>query len=126
MSASLIENLRLAKANLSAAKEQVFQAEAAIYRHYENQLPQEGTFKDGDLKIQTSFYYKWGQEALLTAKANYPSSEPWPFELQYLPDNKQIKYLKEYRKELYDILQSALTITPKKPAFLLKGEKEND
>ena len=122
----LIEDLRAAKARLGEAKEAVFQAEAAVYLHYKEQLADEGTFNVEDLKIKTGFYDKWSQEALIEARSGYPKDEPFPFLTEYKPDTKQLKYLKEHKPALYEIVKVALSRTPKKPSFEIKGEKNDD
>ena len=122
----LIENLRLAKVNLAKAKEDLFKAEVAVYESVKDKLPEEGTFKEGDLKIKTGHYYKWNQETLLLSKANFPKDDPWPFVSEYKPDNKSIKYLKEHKPNVYKILLPALVVTPKKPSFEILGMKDDD
>ena len=122
----LIDKLRQAKLNLADAKEKLFQAEVAVYEAVKDKLPTEGTFKEGDLKIKTGFYQKWNQEALLASKAEFPSDDPFPFIMEYKPDNKSIAYLKENKPTVYALLVPALTLTPKKPSFEIKGMKDDN
>jgi hypothetical protein len=121
---TLIDSLRVAKEKLAEQKEAVLQAEITLYEALKEQIPAEGTLSLGALKIKTGFYQKWSQESLIEARRKYPSGEPFPFSMVYEPDNKQLKYLAEYRPELYEIVRPALSLTPKKPSFEIKGGKD--
>jgi hypothetical protein len=121
---TLIEKLRSAKNDLALAKAKVLEAEIALYKEYQDKIPEEGSFKVDDLTIKTGFYPKWDQESLAIAEQAFPKSEPFPFSMEYKPDNKALSYLKEHKPMLYEKIAVALSLTQKKPAFTLKGMKD--
>lgn len=116
----LVENLRIARGAVEAAKEQELQAQIAIYNTVKDELPESGSYKNGSLKITTGFYQKWNQESLAQARMAFPENEEFPFSLEYKPDNKALAYFKKHKPELFSVISSALTLTPKKPSFEIK------
>jgi hypothetical protein len=122
----LIYKYRSAKNDLAEAKARLLEAEIALYQFYKNEIPEEGSFKVEDLTIKTGFYQKWNQEALTKVEYSYPRKEKFPFSLEFKPDNRAISYIKDHRPDLYVMIEQALSLTPKKPSFSLKGEKNDD
>ena len=85
---------------------------------------------EGGLKITTGETEKWDNDqiSILYAKwvsgqvaFNYPT---FPFTQQWKPDNTGLKSIKEHNTQLYrGLIEPALTVKPKKPAFSIKEDK---
>jgi hypothetical protein len=95
--------------------------ESEIYALTEAQLPEKGTHTlDTGLKIATGYTEEWDQELLTRAYNGWQAPLPFPFAGQWKADGKAVTYLRENAPELYKIIQPALTLKPKKPAFSFK------
>lgn len=117
----LVENLRIAKANLAVAQQNVTDAESAIYLAGKEFLPEKGTVNFTGVKVRTSFYEKWDDLELAGIEQKWPevSNLPFPFKKTYKADGKAISYIRENAKEAYALIEKALTTTPAKPSFEL-------
>lgn len=124
----LVENLRVAKGNLAIAQKAVQDAEGAIYVAGGANIPEKGTVHFQGVKVVTDFYQKWDDKQLAAAEVEWPkhSNLPFPFKRTYKADGKAITYIRENAKETYEVISPALTLTPKKPSFVLEGEKETE
>ena len=111
------------KAALSEAQEAHLQSEINLYNAVRDELPDKGTYHAGDITITCGYTEKWHQGMLHDIEWNAPV--PFPFEQEYKPDAKAVSYIRDNLPELYKELSKALVITPKKPAFKLKGEKQH-
>lgn len=120
----LVENLRVAKANLAIAQQAVIDAESAIYSAGESILPEKGTTHFEGVTVVTKVYEKWNDAELSVIEQTWPtvSNLPFPFKKTYKADGRSVTYIRENAKPAYDILAKALTVTPAKPSFELKGE----
>lgn len=122
----LAVNLKTAKTNLEIAKRDVEAAEAAIYIAAQAFIPEKGTTHVTGVKIVTAMDEKWDQAKLAEIETTWPrkSNLAFPFKKEFKADGKAITYLRENAKEAYAELEPALVSKPKKPAFILEGEKE--
>lgn len=124
----LAENLRIAKGNLAVAKKAVEDAEIAVYNAAVAvaPLPEKGTIHVTGVKIATSVKEDWDDEALAVIEQTWQQTcnLAFPFKKTYKADAKAVSYIREHAESAYKILAVALTVTPKKPAFTLEGEKE--
>lgn len=122
----LIENLKLAKANLKIAEQNVIDAESAIYTAAQSNIPEKGTIHVTGCKIVTGFYEKWNQDTLIEIERTWArkSNLPFPFKQEWKADGKSISYIRDNAADAYAELVKALMLTPKKPSFVLEGEKE--
>lgn len=104
----------------AAARRLVIESE--IYQLTQANLPEKGVLTlDTGMKIATSLSEEWDQPQLATAYNQWPvESVKFPFDSVYKPDGKAIAVIRESIPRLYALLQSALTIKPKKPGFSVK------
>ena len=112
------------KAALSEAQEAHLQSEINLYNAVKEELPNKGTYHVGDITITCAFSEKWDQERLFDLNANWHevANVPFPFKSELKPDGKQVGYIRDNMPTVYGKLSNCLTLTPKKPAFKLKGE----
>ena len=97
--------------------------ESRIYELVADQLPHKGTTTlDTGIKIVTGYSENWDQEEVQRAYETWPheSGVEFPFQGTWKPDGKAISYLRENYPDAYRLIQGALTLTPKKPAFSVK------
>lgn len=97
--------------------------ESKIYELVASQLPDKGTTTlDTGMKIVTGFSESWDQEAVQRTYEQWPheSGVKFPFQGTWKSDGKAISYLRENCPDAYRLIQGALTLTPKKPAFSVK------
>ncbi|MFO0906800.1 MAG: hypothetical protein U0835_00275 [Isosphaeraceae bacterium] len=95
--------------------------ESEIYELTADCLPDKGTYTtETGMKITTGFSEEWDQAALNAAYQNWPGLSPFPFTGIWKPDGKAISYLRDNLPDAYKIIQPALTLKPKKPAFSVK------
>lgn len=78
--------------------------------------------------MSLGFYEKYDQDKLGEIEKEWPtkSNLPFPFKIELKADGKQISYLRENAKDAYALIAQALTLTPKKPSFVLVDEKEEE
>lgn len=122
----LIESLKSAKANLKIAEQILLDAESAIYLAVQDKITEKGTIHVTGCKIVTGFYQRWSEEKLTEIERTWPrkSNLAFPFKKIWKEDGKAISYIRENAADAYQELVPALTLTPKKPSFVLEGEKE--
>lgn len=97
--------------------------ESQIYELIASELPDKGTFTtETGMKITTGFSEDWDAESINSAYQQWPEGVKFPFNGTWKPDGKAISYLRDNQPLLYALLQPALTLKPKKPAFSVKGE----
>lgn len=115
----------LAEKNKEAeANAERIRIESRIYELTQNDLPEKGTHTlPTGMKIVTGYAESWDEDVLNTAYQNWQAPLPFPFKGQWKPDAKQITYIRENCPELYRLIQPALTLKPKKPAFSLPTDK---
>lgn len=118
----LIDSWKEAKDNSDNAKENLLSVENKIIETLGDEL-KKGTNNFGELKIVCANQEKWSQEELAIARNAWPNDVEFPFVSEYKPDNKQLKYLKEHNESAFALLEKALSVSGKKPAFSLKSEK---
>ena len=118
----LIDSWKHAKEKTDEAKADLLSVENQIIETLGDEL-KKGTNNFGDLKIVCANSEKWSQEELAIARNSWPKDVEFPFLSEYKPDNKQLKYLKEHNETTYGLLEKALSIAGKKPAFSLKSDK---
>lgn len=118
----LPHNLKLAKANLKIAAQNVINAESAIYEAGRAHIKETGTVHLTGVKVETSFNEKWNQEKLVEIESTWArkANLAFPFKREWKPDGKALTYVKENAPEAFKVLQEALTSTPAKPAFTLE------
>lgn len=120
----LVASLKEAKEKEKIAKQQVLDAQSAIYMAVASQLPEKGTTKFQGIKITTGLYEKWDQDQLNLIFHNWKHNITFPFKLEYKADGRALSALKKIASFAYADLVPALTTTPKKPTFKLEGEKD--
>lgn len=118
----LIEAWKTAKTLFDEAKANILAVENSILETLGDEL-QKGTNHFGELKIVCANGEKWDQLELAVARNAWPDSVPFPFVSEYKPDNKQITYIRNHNPEAFKIIEKALTVSGKKPAFSLKADK---
>ncbi len=117
----LTDAWKAAKRNEQEAAAARIAIESEIYEITHVRLPDKGTFAlDSGMRIATGFTEDWDQGALNKAHQEWPASVPFPFIGVWKPDGKAITYLRENMPDLYRLIQGALTLKPKKPAFSVK------
>jgi hypothetical protein len=95
--------------------------ESDIYSLVCGTLPDKGTTTLATgMKIVTGYSESWDQAALNSAYEIWPSNVPFPFKGEWKADGKAINYVRKHLPEDYALIRSALTLTPKKPAFSVK------
>lgn len=119
----LIDSWKHAKEKIDEAKSDLANIEESIIQTLGDEL-KKGTNNFGELKIVCANSEKWDQLEIAVARNAWPDSVPFPFESEYTPDNKQISYLRDNNPEAYKIIEKAVTISGKKPAFSVKKSKE--
>lgn len=113
-----------AKAAEDAANARRIEIESRIYELTQKDLPEKGTHTlPTGMKIVTGFSESWDENAINEAYQKWQAPLPFPFKGQWKPDAKQITYVRENCPELYALIQPALTLKPKKPAFSIPAEK---
>ena len=119
----LVVNLKIAKANLEIAKQNVTDAESAIYVAGGSNIPKKGTVHFTGVKIETGFTEKWNQDQLTEIEQTWArkSNLAFPFKREWKPDGKALTYIRENAAEAYKVLEAALTTTDKKPACTLEA-----
>ncbi len=122
----LTEAWKYAKQMEQHWNEQRIQIESDIYELEAKNLPEKGTYTTvTGMKIVTGFTDEWDQSELTKAYQAWPIDQAkFPFASVFKPDGKTIAVLRESVPDLYAIIQPALTLKPKKPAFSMKAEKE--
>ena len=95
--------------------------ESRIYELTHTELPEKGTHTlPSGMKITTGFTEEWDQDRLTAAYQGWPEGIKFPFAGTWKPDGKAIGYLRENAPATYALIQPALTLKPKKPAFSVK------
>ena len=119
----LTEQWKAAKQQEADAAARRIAVESRIYEITQASLPEKGTYTtDTGMKITTGYTEKWDDAEIAKAYQSWPvESVRFPFEPVYKPDGKAIGVIREGIPDLYRLLQPALTLTPKKPAFSVKG-----
>lgn len=118
----LIDAYKDAKEKVDEAKTNLTNCENQILETLGDEL-KKGTNNFGELKIVCANSEKWDQLELAAARNEWPSTVPFPFESEYCPDNKAIAYLRDNQPEVFVLLQGALSVTGKKPAFSISKKK---
>jgi hypothetical protein len=113
------------KAVLKAAQEAHLQSEIDLYNAVKGELPNKGTYYAGDITIVTGHTEKWDQEKLNEIHHEWDGTLKFPFKGEWKADGKAISYIRDNVPGVYRTLSDALTLTEKKPAFSVKGEKSS-
>jgi hypothetical protein len=118
---TLTQQWKYAKEQESLWNQKRIEIESAIYEANRASIPEKGTFTAEDgMKITTGFTEEWDQAAVTQAHQKWPSDLRFPFAGVWKPDGKAISYLRDNAPAAYALLQPALTLKPKKPAFSVK------
>ena len=119
--AALTEHWKAAKQQEADATARRIAVESRIYELTQASLPEKGTYTtDTGMKITTGYTEDWDQDAITAAQHDWPDGIRFPFAGTWKPDGKAIGYLRENAPAAYALLQPALTLKPKKPAFSVK------
>ncbi len=120
--ARLTDAWKIAKQQEEAFKETRITIESEIYELKRAEIPEKGVLTlDTGMKIATGFTEDWDQSALATAYQQWPvESVKFPFTSVYKAEGKAIGVIRESIPDLYRLIQPALTLKPKKPAFSVK------
>lgn len=124
MTQALIDEWKYCKEQEVIWSAKRIQTESKLYELNQHNLPDKGTHTTPEgMKITTGYTEKWDDAEVAKAYQSWPvESVKFPFETAYKPDGKAISVMRENLPELYKLLQPALTITPRKPAFSVKSE----
>lgn len=121
MTQALIDEWRHAKQQEAMWNAKRIEIESQLYEHHAEQLPDKGTYTTPEgMKITTGFTEEWDQGRVTAASQVWPDGLKFPFTGTWKPDGKAITYLRDNAPEAYALLQPALTLKPKKPAFSVK------
>lgn len=122
----LVENLRKAKGKVSAANQELTEAQYAIFESVKDKLPPKGTTHFTGLKVVTDLYEKWSQEKLDEIEKTWvrKCNLPFPFKKVFKEDNTALKYIKEQAPDGYKALEESLTTSDAKPKFEIIEPKE--
>lgn len=121
MTQALIDEWKNAKQQEAMWNAKRIEIESQLYEHYQGEIPDKGTYTTPEgMKIATGYAEDWDQSQLTAAYQQWPEGVKFPFTGTWKPDGKAVSYLRENAPAMYALLQPALTLKPKKPAFSMK------
>lgn len=121
MTQTLKEQWQYAKDQETLWNRKRIEIESQIYEQHQANIPDKGTYTtDEGIKIATGFSEEWDQAALSRAYEQWPADVKFPFSGVWKPDGKAVSYLRDNAPAMYALIQPALTLKPKKPAFSVK------
>lgn len=125
---TLTQEWAAAKAAEKQATERRLMIESEIIGIVGDELPDKGTRTFGLLKIECRATEKWSQEGLAAALKRWTKKLSggleFPFRQEWKPETADLRYIQEHNPEAWDLLQSALTVTPNKPSFSVMTKKD--
>lgn len=111
-----------AKAAERAATERRLLIENQIIDIVGSELPIKGTSNFGALKIVSGVTEKWDQDAITRASVRWPNKRfPFPFRQEWKPNNDDLRTMGDNFPDLWERLEDAVTVEPRKPTFEVKG-----
>ena len=118
----LIDAWKIAKETTDKAKADQLAVETSIITALGDEL-KKGTNNFGELKIQCANSRKFNQLEIVTLRNQWPQAHAFPFETEYVADNKAIAYFEKSHPEIYEMLKKTFVDSGKKPAFSIKEGK---